>query len=98
MSVYPEFFEEYERRHRPIWKELEDTLYAHGVHKYSIFLDKETGVLFAYLEIESEERLAQVAQTDVCQRWWAHMKEIMPSHPDNSPISTELREVFHICK
>jgi L-rhamnose mutarotase len=32
----------------------------------------------------------------VCRRWWQHMRELMPSHPDNSPVSTELREVFHI--
>jgi L-rhamnose mutarotase len=24
------------------------------------------------------------------------MRELMPSNPDDSPVSTELREVFHI--
>jgi L-rhamnose mutarotase len=32
----------------------------------------------------------------VCRRWWRHMREIMPSNPDDSPISQQLREVFHI--
>jgi L-rhamnose mutarotase len=89
---------EYERRHRPIWPELEQVLEEHGVVTYSIFLLPETRQLFGYVEFENQQQWDAVAQTEVCQRWWAHMKDIMPSHPNNSPISTELREVFHIEK
>jgi L-rhamnose mutarotase len=96
MHVNPGHEAEYERRHRPIWKELEQTLKSHGVHTYTIFLDAATRQLFAYVEIEDEKRWAAIAATDVCKRWWAHMKEIMPSNPDNSPQSKELHEVFHI--
>jgi L-rhamnose mutarotase len=39
MSVHRDALLEYERRHNPIWHELEDTLLAHGVRRYSIFLD-----------------------------------------------------------
>ncbi|HET6428431.1 MAG TPA: L-rhamnose mutarotase [Phycisphaerae bacterium] len=96
MSVNEGFEREYERRHRPIWPELEETLKAHGVHNYSIFLHAATRQLFGYVEIEDEARWAAIAETAICRKWWAHMKEIMPSHPDNSPVSIELREVFHI--
>lgn len=96
MSVHRGREIEYERRHRPIWPELEAALRAHGVRHYSIFLDPETNDLFGYVEIESEERWQAIAATEVCQRWWASMRELMPSNPDNSPISRELREVFHI--
>jgi L-rhamnose mutarotase len=96
MSVHPEQHDEYARRHQPIWYELEQTLLAHGVRSYSIFLDAETSELFAYVEFESEGRWQAIAQTEVCQRWWHHMREIMPSNSDNSPISRELKEVFHI--
>ena len=96
MSVHRDRHDEYTRRHNPIWPELESTLLAHGVSSYSIYLDPETSELFAYAEIETEERWAAVASTDVCQRWWRHMKELMPSNPDSSPVSAELREVFHI--
>jgi L-rhamnose mutarotase len=96
MSVHKDRYEEYARRHNPIWPELEQTLFDHGVQSYSIFLDPETGDLFAYAEIESEERWGAVASTDVCQRWWKHMRELMPSNPDMSPVSRELRDVFHI--
>jgi L-rhamnose mutarotase len=96
MSVHKGRFEEYERRHNPIWPELEQALFDHGVRSYSISLDPATGDLFAYAEIESEERWRAIAATDVCRRWWAHMRELMPSNPDASPVSIELREVFHI--
>ena len=96
MQVNPAQHEEYEKRHNPIWPELEETLKAHGVKSYSIFLEPESNQLFAYAEIEDEEKWAKVAETEVCQKWWAHMKEIMPSNPDNSPVSVEIREVFHI--
>ena len=55
-----------------------------------------TSELFAYAEIESEERWQAIAQTEVCQRWWRHMRDLMPANPDNSPRSAPLREVFHI--
>ncbi len=96
MRVHPDKHAEYEQRHRPIWPELEATLRDHGVSNYSIFLDAETHVLFAYAEIESEEQWDAIAETEICQRWWASMKELMPSNPDNSPISAPLREVFHL--
>jgi len=88
--------EEYERRHNPIWPELDTTLLEHGVRTYSIFLDPEANELFAYVEFESEERWAQVARAEVCRRWWRHMREVMPSNPDDSPVSRECREVFHM--
>jgi L-rhamnose mutarotase len=96
MSVVPEHAAEYERRHRPIWRDLEETLILHGVRTYSIFLDPVTHDLFGYAEIESEERWAAIAGTDVCRRWWSYMQDLMPTNPDSSPVSRELREVFHI--
>lgn len=87
---------EYERRHQPIWPELEAVLKAHGAHNYSIFLLPETRQLFGYVEIENEARWTAIASTDVCKRWWKYMGDVMPSNPDNSPTGSDLREVFHI--
>jgi L-rhamnose mutarotase len=96
MSVNEGAEAEYERRHRPIWRELEATLLAHGVRTYSIYLDPETRDLFGYVEYESGEQWDAIATTDVCQRWWRHMRDVMPANADASPVSRDLREVFHI--
>ncbi|HEY0073662.1 MAG TPA: L-rhamnose mutarotase [Abditibacteriaceae bacterium] len=96
MSVNAGQEEEYEKRHRPIWPELEAVLKEHGAHNYSIFLHPETRQLFGYVEIEDQARWDAIAQTAICRKWWTHMQEIMPSNPDHSPVSLELREVFHI--
>lgn len=98
MSVNAGHQAEYERRHRPIWEELERTLLEHGVVTYSIYLDSDTNDLFGYVEIEDEGRWAAIAGTDVCRRWWRFMREIMPANADDSPVSRELREVFHTSK
>jgi L-rhamnose mutarotase len=96
MSVNPGLAEEYERRHRPIWPELEAVLVSHGVREYSIFHDPASDDLFAFAVIESEERWRAIAATEVCQRWWRHMSDVMPSNEDASPVSRELREVFRM--
>ena len=96
MSVHGGHEAEYERRHNPIWPELEKVLRDHGVHNYSIFLLPATRQLFAYAEIENEERWDAIASSPECRRWWAHMADVMPANPDSSPVSATLREVFHI--
>ena len=96
MSVHPGHEQEYERRHRPIWPELEKVLQDHGVHNYSIFLHPGTHQLFGYVEIDDEARWAAIAATPECRRWWQYMGDIMPANPDTSPVSAPLKEVFHI--
>jgi L-rhamnose mutarotase len=96
MSVHPGREAEYRDRHTPIWQELHDTLIRHGVRSYSIYLDPQSGDLFAYAEIESDEQWRAIAETDVCRRWWRHMRDLMPANPDDSPVARDLTEVFHI--
>jgi len=94
MSVHAGAEAEYERRHNPIWPELERVLREHGVRTYFISLLPATGQLFAYVEIEDEIRWAAIAASPVCKRWWRHMADMMPHNADNSPVTTELKEVF----
>ncbi|MGP9436396.1 L-rhamnose mutarotase [Ewingella sp. AOP8-B2-18] len=96
MQVNPDAHAEYQRRHTPIWLELEETLKAHGAHHYSIFLDEQRSLLFATVEIESEARWNAVADTEICQKWWRHMADIMPANADNSPVSHSLKPVFYL--
>ena len=96
MTLKPGREAEYERRHNPVWPELQEVLKSHGVRNYSIFLELGTGRLFAYAEIESEELWARIAETDACRRWWASMSELMLTNPDDSPVTEPLDEVFHL--
>jgi L-rhamnose mutarotase len=96
MTLNPGAQQEYERRHNPIWPELQAVLKQHGVRNYSIFLDRATDRLFAYAEIESEALWQQIAETDACRRWWSHMNDLMLTNQDDSPAAVMLDEVFHL--
>jgi L-rhamnose mutarotase len=96
MSVHPDSAQEYEKRHNPIWPELEKVLKDHGVSNYSIFLHPGTHQLFGYAEIENEEQWASIGATEICRKWWKQNVEIMPTNPDHSPVSAPLREEFQL--
>lgn len=96
MRVHPGAHAEYQRRHDALWPELAGALLAHGVRAYTIWLDPRRSLLFAHVEVESRERWDAIAGTPVCRRWWAHMRDLMETNPDASPISEELVDVFHL--
>lgn len=97
MTLKPGAATEYEKRHNPIWPDLRDVLKSHGVSNYSIFLDRSNNLrLFAYVELESEELWKEIANTEPCRRWWAQMKDLMISNDDDSPVTADLLEVFHL--
>ncbi|MFB9761539.1 L-rhamnose mutarotase [Ectobacillus funiculus] len=96
MFVNKDSYDEYKQRHDEIWPEMVKELKAYGAHNYSIFLEKETGKLFAYVEIESEEKWNQMAETAICKKWWEYMKPLMKTNPDNSPVAVELVEMFYM--
>jgi L-rhamnose mutarotase len=96
MTLKPGCQAEYERRHNPIWPELQTVLKQHGVGNYSIFLDRSTDNLFAYVEVESEDLWNQIATTDECRRWWSYMKDLMLTNADDSPMAVTLEQVFHL--
>lgn len=98
IQTKPDMAAEYQRRHNPIWPELEKALKAHGVGNYSIFLQEDTGALFGYMEVENEETFQQIGETEVCRRWWRYMTEVLVCESDDSPKAKEdmLKEVFHL--
>jgi len=88
---------EYERRHRPIWKEMEEVLLGHGVHTYSIYVDPKSTDLFGYVEVENEEMVGRRSRPPRCAAGGGnHMRDVMATNGDDSPVSRDLREVFHI--
>ena len=96
MKLHPGMEDEYRRRHEMLWPEMRDIIREHGGRNYSIFLDGETNSLFAYLEVDDEEKWAAIANTGVCRRWWDYMAPIMAVNTDNSPVSHDLHCVFHL--
>ena len=96
MLLKPGQADEYRRRHDAIWPELKSLLSETGIRNYSIFLDAETNVLFAYLERTDDHRMDDLPHDPVMQRWWAFMKDIMAANPDGSPVTAPLAEVFHL--
>lgn len=96
MTLKPGCRDEYERRHNPVWPEMENVLRKHGVHNYSIFHEPGTNRVFAYAEVESEELWRRLAEVETCRRWWAYMKDLMATKPDESPITKNLDQVFHL--
>ncbi|GMA97402.1 L-rhamnose mutarotase [Pelosinus sp. IPA-1] len=95
MKVFPNCHEEYRKRHEGIWPEMVNMLTEYGAHNYSIHLDPTTNSLFAYLEIEEEGKWSKSAETQICKKWWAYMKDVMETNPDNSPVVVNLQEVFY---
>ena len=87
---------EYKKRHDEIWPELKQLLKDNGVSDYSIFLDEETNYLFAVQKVSGEGGSQDLGQTEIVQKWWKMMSTIMKSNADNSPVSVELEEVFHM--
>ena len=96
MFLKPGFEEEYERRHREIWPEVKDLLKESGVYDYSIFLDKETNILFAVQKVSGDQGSQDLGGTEIIQRWWDYMKDIMETNPDNSPVSIPLHQCFYM--
>jgi L-rhamnose mutarotase len=96
MKLHKGFEAEYKRRHDALWPELAALLKETGVEEYSIFLDEETNVLFGCLRIGDAGRLDALPAHPVMQKWWDHMKDIMDTHADHSPVSKPLLEVFYL--
>jgi L-rhamnose mutarotase len=88
--------EEYKKRHDALWPELKTLLRKAGIISYSIFLDKATNILFAYLTIADAKRLDELPQHEAMKKWWDYMKDMMETNENNSPVSIPLQEVFYL--
>jgi len=87
---------EYKRRHDELWPELNSLLKETGIKEYSIFLDESTNSLFGVLNIEDVNKLDKLPHHPIMKKWWSHMKDIMETNSDHSPVSIPLQEVFYL--
>ena len=96
MQLHKGFEAEYKRRHDELWPELQQLLKAAGIREYSIFLDESSNNLFGVFNVDEIGLVDNLSYHPIMQKWWLYMKDIMESNPDNSPLSTSLKEVFYL--
>ena len=96
MKLHEGQMAEYKKRHDELWLDLRDMLKSVGVCEYSIFLDEETHILFAFLKTDDPAMLDDLPNQEVVKRWWAYMSDIMDTNPDSSPVQKPLTEVFYL--
>lgn len=87
---------EYIKRHDEIWPELKKLLKDAGVSEYSIFLDDETNTLFAFQKVSGDGGSQDLGKTEIVQKWWAFMADVMRTNSDKSPVTVSLDEVFYM--
>lgn len=98
LRVKPAMIDEYQRRHRAVWPEMQEALRATGWHNYSLFLC-EDGLVTGYLECADFDASVQaMGQKQVNARWQAEMapffEELVGDRADKS--MRPLPEIFHI--
>ena len=96
MKIKEGFEAEYKKRHDEIWPELQEEISKAGVSDYSIYLDTESLILFAFQKLSDNNTADQLPDNPLVRKWWDYMADIMETNPDNSPVVKPLSEVFHM--
>ena len=98
MQVKPGQEEEYVRRHREVWPEVEADLKRAGVRRMSIFMSGRQ--LFLYMEVEEYAAACEVLESSPeSVRWEEYMAPIMENaggeeyDPEN-PYPEGLPEIY----
>lgn len=86
---------EYRKRHEAVFPELSQALTDAGVSDYSIWLDPEANHLFGILTRTDNHTMDQLPATEIVQRWWAYMADIMATDADNVPVQIPLKRMFY---
>lgn len=99
LQVKKELMDEYAERHAAVWPDMLQALRDTGWTNYSLFLDRNDGTLFGYLETpDLEAARAGMAKTEVNARWQAEMGKYFVALDGLRPDEGFLRldEVFHL--
>ncbi|MBL8563330.1 MAG: L-rhamnose mutarotase [Gemmobacter sp.] len=96
MQLNPGMAAEYRARHDAIWPELVDLLKQAGIEDYSIHLDPESHALFGILWRRDDHGMEDLPRHPVMRKWWAHMADLMQTHPDGAPVAVPLVPMFHL--
>ena len=99
MKLFKGCCEEYKKRHdcrcclSPVL-EISDTAFIIQM------LERNCGLsflpLFAVQKLTDANSADSLPEKEIMKKWWDHMADIMETKPDQSPVCTELREVFYL--
>ena len=96
MKLKPGMGEVYRKRHDSIWPDLKQALVESGIVDYVIFLEEETGQIFAYQHLSDSNTMHSLKDNPILRQWWDFMADIMEVNPDKSPVVSELKNVFSL--
>lgn len=98
LTVREDKLDEYVRRHRDVWPDMQQALRETGWSNYSLFLDSD-GTLIGYFETpDLDGALRGMAERDVNRRWQAEMAPFFEGLSGHRPDEafTRLDEIFHL--
>jgi L-rhamnose mutarotase len=99
LKVKQELIDEYKKRHKAVWPEMQDALRRAGWHNYSLFM-RPDGFLFGYVEVDESFEQAQAAMEleEINLRWQSYMGDFFEIAPGlrADQAMLELEEVFHL--
>ncbi|MDQ2841736.1 MAG: L-rhamnose mutarotase [Acidobacteriota bacterium] len=98
LQVRPERIEEYRRRHRSVWAEMQQALRETGWNNYSLFL-RSDGLLIGYLETSDfEGARSEMAKRKVNELWQREMTPFFDLESGTQPdrAMEPLEEIFHL--
>jgi transcriptional regulator with XRE-family HTH domain len=75
--------------------DAEDEHGYRGKKKAEEFI-RETNTLFAYQEQSGNSSSQDLGKTEIVQKWWKYMADVMKTNPDSSPVTIPLEEVFYM--
>jgi L-rhamnose mutarotase len=94
MRLKPGGLAEYKRHHDEIWPELVAEIERAGIAQITIFEADPDLVL--YSEISDEGAWDRLWSTEVHSRWGEMLQPYMEIGEGGAPVSSELREIFHL--
>ena len=98
LKVRGDCLEEYRRRHKEVWADMQQALSESGWRNYTLFL-RDDGLLVGYLETDNFEAARDaMAGREVNRRWQESMspffERLNGQRPDEG--MARLEEIFHL--
>ena len=96
MHLKPERVEDYLKVHETVWPEMLQALRETGWTNFSLFLDRDQGLVVGYVETEDYERATRgMAALEVNARWQATMAEYFAEGRPDEAVQL-LEPYFHL--